>query len=60
MDENEKFYTVVFKGDVRSMGGNLFKIVSPFGDVVSICVGDALEQLDDLRDKLEEQEAGYA
>lgn len=60
MRENEQFYTVVFKGDVRSMSSNLFKLVTPFGEVVSIGVGDAFSELDELREKAEKSEATHA
>ena len=44
----EQYYTVVFKGDVRSIRENLFRFVSPFGEVIAIGVGDAFERIEQL------------
>ena len=52
MSDTRNYYTVVFKGDIRSMGQNLFKVVSPFGEVVAIGVGDAFEVQDALTEEV--------
>jgi hypothetical protein len=43
-------FTVVFAGDLRKLK-NPFKIVSDFGEPVSIALGDALDELDEYRDE---------
>ena len=57
MTENTQFYTVVFEGDVRKIVDNLFKVVSPFGKVATIGVGDAFEERDALEERVRELEA---
>lgn len=47
-----KFYTVCFEGDPRTAAGNLFQVVSPFGTVVAIGIGNEFEESDRLRDEL--------
>lgn len=47
----DKFFTVVFRGDVRTIGKSLFRVVEPFGEIVAISVGDRLEELDRLLDQ---------
>lgn len=47
------FYTVVFRGDVREIRDNLFKVVSPFGEVIAIAIGDLIEEVDRLEAEAE-------
>jgi hypothetical protein len=46
-----EYFTVVFEGDLRKLGTNPFKIVSEFGEPVSIAHGHALDELDEYRDE---------
>jgi hypothetical protein len=55
--DEPKFYTVVFEGDVRAISQNLFKVISPFGTVVAIGVGNAFEENDALEERVHELEA---
>jgi hypothetical protein len=48
---DSEFFTVVFAGDLRKLGKNPFKIVSDFGEAVSVAFGNALEELDAHRDE---------
>jgi hypothetical protein len=57
MTEEPKFYTVVFEGDVRAIAENLFKVVSPFGKVAAIGIGNAFEENDALEERVHELEA---
>lgn len=57
MSDDPKFYTVVFEGDVRSISENLFKVVSPFGKVSTIGIGDVFEERDHLEARVQELEA---
>jgi hypothetical protein len=50
MTDNDHF-TVVFAGDLRKLSKNPFKIVSDFGEAVSVAFGNALEELDEHRDE---------
>ncbi len=44
MTENRpEFYTVVFKGDGRALAKKLYETVEPFGEVIAIAVGNALD-----------------
>lgn len=45
--------TVVFRMDVRAIKGNPFLLDTPFGRPVTIGIGDAFEQADDLREEVE-------
>ena len=53
----ERFFTVVFKGDIRERGGNPFHVDTPFGRPHAITMGDALAELEELADD-GETEAG--
>jgi hypothetical protein len=53
----EEFYTVCFKGNPREMAKNLFQIVSPFGEVVAIGIGNEFEASDALREQLKSEAA---
>lgn len=55
MDKNKN--TVVFDGDLRKMNVNPFKVVSPFGDVITCGVGDAFAENDELKARIAELEA---
>lgn len=48
---SDNYFTVVFAGDLRKLGKNPFKIVSDFGEAVSVAFGNALEELDEHRDE---------
>lgn len=42
------YTTMVFKVDVRSIGGNPFSIDTPFGQPVAVGIGDAFEEIEFL------------
>jgi hypothetical protein len=46
MDEKPEYFTVVFEGTAKAMKRNPFEIESPFGKVVAIGLGDALNRQD--------------
>lgn len=39
-----EYYTVVFKGDGRALAKKLYETVEPYGEVVAIAVGNALDE----------------
>jgi hypothetical protein len=47
-------FTLVFSGELRGFEQNPFRTETPFGKPQAACIGDALEQIDDLRELLEE------
>ena len=47
--KDREYFTVVFMGDLRSLEGNPFWYTSEFGVPISIAVGHALEELDELK-----------
>lgn len=47
-DKLTKAFTIVFAGDIRDYQGNQFKVDSPWGRPVSIAMGNALEELDEI------------
>lgn len=49
MDTREEYMTVVFKTNARSFEKNPLHIKSEFGDVAAVCRGDALEELEALK-----------
>lgn len=53
MSDERQFFTVCFEGDIRSVRGNLFKVVSPFGKVAVIGVGNEFAARDQLAEALE-------
>ena len=58
---SDKFFTVVFAGNVEAIPGNPFKIASPFGAVVSISAGeDLLEKNDRLTARVKELEGALS
>ena len=42
-------FTIIFKGDIRKFRENPLTIASPFGEVFSVWVGDAYDEVEDLR-----------
>lgn len=48
---DREYFTVVFAGDLRKLGKNPFKIMSEFGEAVSVAYGHALDELDEYRDE---------
>lgn len=50
--DGDKFFTIVFKGDIRKLGFNPLKAETVFGEVVAASVGDAFFVLDLLRERL--------
>lgn len=52
-------YTVVFYGHPRNLKGNPFDLVTDFGEVRVLSVGNACETVDDFRDALEQIAEGY-
>lgn len=51
MSETPKF-TIVFEGDLRRLGFNLFEAETLFGKVIAIGDGDALATIDELESRL--------
>jgi hypothetical protein len=47
MREPEKYFTVVFEGDLRNIDSNPFKLDSIWGKPVSIALGDAMQTPDE-------------
>ena len=52
-------YTVVFSGHPKNIKGNPFDVVSDFGSVVALSVGNACEREDIFREALEQIAEGY-
>lgn len=50
--EERDYFTVVFKGDIRKVGGNIFQIENPFGEVVASGYGHAFREIERLEDQL--------
>lgn len=48
------YFTVVFSNNVRSLAKNPFEIVSEFGTVVGIGIGDVMGERDRYYEALEE------
>lgn len=44
-----KAFTLVFEGDIRKFGLNPLKTETPFGIAYAASMGDALEELDELK-----------
>lgn len=42
------YFTLVFRGDIRTFKGNPLKTETPFGIPVAASVGDALERIAEL------------
>lgn len=60
MEENDKtFFTVVFEGDIGSFKDNPLKVVTPFGVPLIIARGNALEELDRLKDDIADRDLDY-
>ncbi len=52
MDDNE-FFTVVFKGDLRKFAKSPFKIETEFGEVQAVGVGNAYDEIEELTAEIE-------
>lgn len=52
-------YTVVFSGHPRNIKGNPFDVISDFGAVVVLSVGNVCEREDIFREALEEIADGF-
>jgi hypothetical protein len=48
-----KAFTLVFKGNLRDFDMNPLTTETPWGMPYAVCLGDALEEADELREKLE-------
>lgn len=60
MEENDKkFFTVVFEGDIGSFKDNPLKVVTPFGTPLIIARGNALDDLDRLKDEIADRELDH-
>jgi hypothetical protein len=51
-------FTLVFEGDIRSFKMNPLTTETPWGIPYAVCVGDALEENDELRELLERSPQG--
>ena len=53
-------YTVVFGGDVKDLDTNPLRVLdSPFGDPISVAIGDLIEQREYMRAALERVAGGH-
>lgn len=50
--EERDYFTVVFKGDIRALPANVFKIESDFGQVVASGYGHAFREIERKDDRL--------
>lgn len=57
MSENEEYFTVVFKGNIRKLDRNPLNMSSDYGEPVACGVGHALDALDKVTDELEDVQA---
>ena len=53
VDDDSEYFTLVFKGDILSVEGNVFKTPTPYGLPVAASMGDVLGKLDDLMEELD-------
>lgn len=52
MSNEHEFFTVVFKGDLKKVGPNPFRITdTPFGEPIACGVGDAFVEIESLKIK---------
>ena len=49
-DRRTEHFTLVFSGDIRKFKMNPLTTETPWGIPHSVCVGDALQELDELRE----------
>ncbi len=49
-----EYFTLVFKGDIRKFKENPLKTETPFGVAIIAGIGNAFEELDELRERLGE------
>lgn len=49
---DKEYYTVVFRGDGKEMAKKLFDIIEPYGEVVSVSLGDALTENERLEKEI--------
>jgi len=48
-------FTIVFEGDIRKFDGNPLKTETPFGVPLTVAIGDLIEQLNELEDRVHAQ-----
>lgn len=56
MTDKRKYFTLVFEGDIREFKLNPLTTETPFGIAIVAGVGNAFEELDELREQLEAKE----
>lgn len=49
-----EYFTLVFRGDIRKLKVNPLTAETPFGTAIIVGIGNAFEELDAIREKLEE------
>jgi hypothetical protein len=55
----QKYFTVVFEGDMRTIAGNPFNVESIWGKPVVIAWGDVTEERDRLEERLDLYRQNY-
>ena len=59
MPDQPKFFTIVFEGDIGAFKANPLKTETPFGVPYTIGRGNALDEMDDLREEAERWRKAY-
>ncbi len=52
-EAQRKYVTMVFECNLKTVAGNPFKIETPYGIPISVGLGDAFTERDDLEDEIE-------
>lgn len=49
----DKYFTVVFRGNIRKFDKSPFKIETEFGEVVAVGDGNAYDEIEDLSEEVD-------
>lgn len=49
----EKFFTVVFKGDIKDLDFNPLKCWTPYGEPVAVAAYNALDEIDRMQESID-------
>ena len=52
-EDESQYFTLVFKGDIRTFKGNPLKTDTPFGVPLVVSVGDVVAERDELKERLD-------